>query len=127
MSVQNTPLGLCPFKTVCGFLEMSQTFRSRLTRARPCVGMFAVTNPVDFCHGVPQQQKSVLVKETALLRIKAAILGIFHDHKVQRFPKMKIAPAAKHARAKFSTRLSKRFAMWTVAWSAGRNSGRPVM
>ena len=66
-------------------------------------------------------------KEIALLRIKVAILGIFHVHKVQGFSKIKIAPAARHARARVTTHLSKRFPISTLAWSAGRSSGSPVM
>ena len=94
---------------------MSQTFRPPQVRANPCVGMFAITNPVDLRHGVPQQQKSVLVKETALLRIKAAIVGVFHAQELQGFSKIKIAPTARLARAKFTTHRNKSFPMSTLA------------
>ena len=106
---------------------MTQTFWPRQVRAKPCVGMSAVTKPVDLRQGVSQQQKSVLLNETALLRIKAAIVDIFHAHKVQGFSKIQIAPTAKHARAKLTTHRNKMFPISTFAWSAGRNSGRPVM
>ena len=106
---------------------MSQTFWPRQVQANLCVGMFAITNLVDLRHGVPQQQKSVIVKETALLRIKAAIVGIFHAQNVQGFSKINIAPTARHAHAKFTTHRNKRFPISTFAWSAGRSPGRPVM
>ena len=106
--------GALSFQDGVRFLDMLQILRPRQKRANPCVGMLAVTNPVGLCHGVPQQQKSVLANETALLRIRTAILGIFHAHDVHGFSKIKVAPTVRQARAKFTTHRSRRFPMSTL-------------